>query len=188
MDILIAGLIIFFATHSISIINEPWRNRMVQRIGKIPWQGIYSVLAITGFVLIIQGYGIARQSPVILYTLPPSLRYITLLAMFFVFVLLFATYLPGKFRDTVKHPMLLAVKIWAFSHLLVNGTLADVVLFGSFLVWAIVDRISMKHRVQRPVTPIESSGFNDAIALILGLVMYGVFMLWLHVRLIGVAP
>ncbi len=188
MDILIAGLILFFAVHSISIINEPWRDRMVQRIGKMPWQAIYSVVAIIGFVLIVQGYGIARQSPIILYSPPAGLRHVNLLLMLFVFPLLFATYIPGKFRDTVKHPMLLAVKIWALAHLLVNGTLADVVLFGSFLVWAIIDRISMKNRVQRAVTPMESNGFNDAIAFVLGFVLYVIFLLWLHARLFGVAP
>lgn len=188
MDILVTGLILFFAVHSISIISEPWRNRMVRRIGEMPWQGIYSVLAIIGFILIVQGYGIARQNPVILYTPPSWLRHITLILMIFVFPLLFATYIPGKIRDTVKHPMLLAVKIWAVAHLLVNGSLADVVLFGSFLAWAVADRISMKHRIQRPVTPIKSNGFNDVIALILGMVVYVLFVLWLHAWLIGVSP
>lgn len=188
MYLLITGLILFFAMHSISIINEPWRNRMVQRIGEMPWQGIYSIVSIVGFVLIVQGYGIARQHPVILYTPPNGLRHVSLVLMVFVFPLLFATYIPGKIRDTVKHPMLVAIKTWAVAHLLVNGSLADVILFGSFLAWAVVDRISMKHRIQRPVTPIRSNGFNDVIALVLGMVLYVVFVLWLHAWLIGVSP
>ena len=186
MYLLITGLILFFAVHSISIINEPWRNRMVQRIGEMPWQGIYSIVSIVGFVLIVQGYGIARQHPVILYTPPNGLRHVSLVLMVFVFPLLFATYIPGKIRDTVKHPMLVAIKTWAVAHLLVNGSLADVILFGSFLAWAVVDRISLKHRATRPVPGIPETRINDGFAIIIGLICYFVFVFRLHAWLIGV--
>ena len=110
-----------------------WRDGVVERIGKGPWQGLYSLVALAGFVLIIYGYGLARQEPVFLYVPPMWLRTIALVLMIPVFVLFLAPYFPGRIKTTVRHPMLVATKIWALSHLFANGTLADVVLFGSFI-------------------------------------------------------
>jgi uncharacterized membrane protein len=188
VSVLIAGLILFLAPHSVSIVNEPWRDRMVTRMGERTWQALYSLVAIGGFVLIVWGYGLARQDPIILYVSPLWLHHITLLLMIFVFPLLLAAYLPGRIKSATKHPMLAATKIWAFAHLLANGSLADVVLFGSFLVWAVVDRISMKHRKPRPIPGAPPSRLNDAIAVVVGLALYVAFVLWLHVRLFGVSP
>jgi uncharacterized membrane protein len=188
VSVLIAGLILFLAAHSVSIVNEPWRDRMVTRMGERAWQALYSLVAIGGFVLIVWGYGLARQDPVILYVPPLWLRHITLLLMIFVFPLLLATYLPGRIQSATKHPMLAATKIWAFAHLLANGSVADVVLFGSFLIWAVADRISMKHRKQRPIPGAPPSKLNDAIAVVAGLALYVAFVLWLHVWLFGVSP
>ena len=188
MGILILGLIIFFAVHSVSIVNEPWRDRMVAKIGEWPWKGLYSLLAIAGFVLIVWGYGLARAEPVLLYTPPMWLRHLALLLLVPVFPLLLATYLPGRIQAATKHPMLVATKLWAVAHLLANGTLADTLLFGSFLVWAVVDRISMKHRTQRAVPGAPPSKANDVIAVLAGLVLYVAFALWLHTWLIGVSP
>ena len=185
--LLIAGLVLFFAAHSVSIVNEPWRDRMVARMGELPWQGVYSLVALAGFGLIIWGYGLARQDPVVLYTPPLWLRHVSLLLLVFVFPLLLATYLPGRIQAVTKHPMLAATKIWAFAHLLANGMLADVVLFGSFLAWAIVDRISMKRRRQRPIPGAPPSKWNDAIVIVLGLGLYATFALWLHAWLFGVS-
>jgi len=188
VGILIAGLVLFFVPHSISIVNSPWRDRAAARIGERPWQGIYSLVAIAGFVLIVWGYGLARQDPVILYVPPVWLRHVALLLMIFVFPLFLAAYLPGRIKAVTKHPMLAATKIWAFAHLLANGTLADVVLFGSFLAWAVADRISMKHREQRPVPGAPPSKYNDLIAVVGGLALYVAFVLWLHAWLFGVSP
>jgi uncharacterized membrane protein len=188
MGILIAGLILFLGTHSISIVNASWRDQMAARLGEWPWKGIYSLMALAGLVLIVWGYGLARQDPVILYLPPLWLRHVALLLLVFVFPLLLATYLPGRIQALTQHPMLAATKLWAFAHLLANGTLADVVLFGSFLAWAVVDRISMKHREQRPIPGAPPSKWNDAIAVVMGLVLYVAFVLWLHAWLIGVSP
>ena len=188
MTLLIIGLVLFLGTHSISILASSWRDRLVTRIGLMPWQGLYSLIAITGFVLIVYGYGLARQDPTILYTPPTWLRHVSLLLLVFIFPLLLATYLPGRIQKATKHPMLAATKIWAFAHLLVNGSLADVVLFGSFLAWAVVDRISLKHRTPLPVTGAPPSRLNDVIAIIAGLGLYVAFVLWLHAWLIGVSP
>ena len=108
--------------------------------------------------------------------------------LIFVFPLFLAAYLPGRIQAATKHPMLAATKIWAFAHLLVNGTLADVLLFGSFLTWAVLDRISLKRREQRPIPWALPSRFNDAIAVGGGLALYAVFVLWLHAWLFGVSP
>ena len=188
MTLLIAGLILFFGAHFISIVALPWRDRMAARIGEQPWKGLYSLVAIAGFVLMLWGYGEARHSPFVLYSPPFWLRHVTALLMLPVFVLLFAAYLPGRIKTAMKHPMLAATKMWAFAHLLSNGTLGDVLLFGSFLVWAVADRISLKRRPQRPIRTAPSGRFNDIIAVVLGLAAYVAFALWLHVRWIGVSP
>jgi uncharacterized membrane protein len=116
------------------------------------------------------------------------MRHVAMLLMLPVFPLLFAAYLPGRLKRAAKHPMLLAVKFWALAHLLANGTLADVLLFGGFLVWAVADRISMKHRTQRPLPGAPPSAMNDAIAVVGGIVVYLLFVFWAHAWLIGVAP
>jgi uncharacterized membrane protein len=188
VSIFIAGLVLFFATHSVSIANAPWRDRMVQRLGLMTWQGIYSAVALVGFVLIVWGYGLARQDPTVLYTPPVWLRHVALLLLVPVFPLLLATYLPGRIQTALKHPMLAATKFWAFAHLLANGTVVDVLLFGSFLAWAVMDRISVKRRAPRPVPGAPPSRFNDIIAVVGGLVLYVAFVRWLHLWLIGVSP
>lgn len=188
MSILLAGLVIFFAVHSVSIFNEPWRDRMVAKLGEWRWKGLYSLLAIIGLVLIVWGYSLARVDPVILYSPPTWLRHVSMLLLAPVFPLLLASYLPGRIQATTRHPMLVAIKLWALAHLLGNGTLADVILFGSFLLWAVIDRISMKHRTPRLIPGVPPSKVNDSLAVLLGLVFYAAFVLWLHAWLIGVSP
>lgn len=188
MDILILGLFIFFAIHCTSIINEPWRNRVAAKIGELPWKGLYSIVSIIGFVLILQGYGIARADPVQLYTPAAWLTPVAMLLLVPVFPLLLAAYLPGRVKQTIKHPMLAATKLWALAHLLTNGSLADVVLFGAFLGWAVIDRISMKARVPRTLPGPKRSNSNDWIAIVGGLLLHVAFTLWLHEWLIGVSP
>ena len=189
MTLLILGLLIFLGVHSISIFAPAWRTCQSERRGDAAWKGTYSLLSLAGFVLLIYGYGVARQSPVVLYTPPTFTRHIALLLMLPVFPLLFAAYLPGRIQAVAKHPMLLAVKLWALAHLLVNGTLHDVVLFGAFLTWAVADRISVKRRaVVRAHPGAPPSPVNDVIAVVGGLAAYAVFVLWAHLKLIGVSP
>ena len=188
MGIFLLGLVIFFAAHSVSIVNEPWRDRMVAKIGEWPWKGLYSLVAIAGFVLIVWGYGQARVEPVLLYSPPVWLRHVALLLLVPVFPLFLAAYFPGRIQAATKHPMLVATKLWAVAHLLANGMLADVILFGPFLAWAVIDRISMKHRTQRPIPGVPPSKTNDIIVVLAGLALYVAFILWLHTWLIGVSP
>jgi uncharacterized membrane protein len=191
MLVLVAGLVLFLGIHSVSILAPAWRGGMVSRIGEGPWKGVYSLASGVGLALLIVGYGIARHSPVVLYTPPAALRHLALLVMLPVFPLLFAAYLPGRIKTAAKHPLLLAVKFWAAAHLLANGTLADVLLFGGFLAWAVADRISVKRRSvaeAHDVPAAPPSAANDVIVVVGGLIVYAVFLLWGHRWLIGVSP
>jgi uncharacterized membrane protein len=184
---LIVGLILFLGMHSASIFAADARSQLVARFGELPWKLLYALVSLVGLYLIVIGYAEARGS-IMLYQPPVWMRHITLLLMLPVFVLLLAAYLPGRIQRASKHPMLLATKVWALAHLLANGGLADLLLFGGFLAWAVADRISLKRRpaVSTPSAP--AGGFNDWIALAGGLGLYLLFLFWMHRWLFGVAP
>src|SRR4030095_10845451 len=147
MTLLIIGLLIFLGTHSVRIVADDWRTARVARIGPKPWKGLYSLVSIVGFVLIVIGYGAARGHPVVLYTPPSWLRHLAALLTIPAFILVAAAYVPGtRIKQAVGHPMVAGVKAWAFAHLLANGTLADVILFGSFLAWSIADYVVSRRR------------------------------------------
>ena len=184
MTWLILGIVIFLGVHSVSIFAITWRDAMAARLGHA-WRALYSLFSIIGFMLIVYGYGLARLNPTVLYTPPIGFHYASSVLMIFVFPLIFATYLPGKIQSAMKHPMLVATKTWAFAHLLSNGTVADVLLFGGFLAWAVADRISMKRRQPRKIPSLPSNSYNDIIAITLGLIMFAAFLHVLHTRLIG---
>lgn len=188
MTLLILGLVIFLGIHSVSIVAPAWRDAQFAARGEPAWKGVYSVISIVGFALIVYGYGLARQSPVVLYVPPTWLRHVALLLLVPVFPLFLAAYLPGRIKAVTKHPMLAATKLWAFAHLLANGTLADVLLFGGFLAWAVADRISLKRRPVRAIRTAPTTPLNDVIAVAAGLALYAAFVLWLHLWLIGVSP
>ena len=190
MTLLIAGLVLFLGIHSIRIFAPGLRDSAVQRLGLQPWKGLYTLIAIAGFVLICVGYGHARvESPVWLWQPPKGLRHLALLLMLPAFVLLLATYLPGRIQRAAKHPTLAATKLWALAHLLANGGLHDLLLFGGFLAWAVLDRISLKRRTGVVPPPRAPAGrWNDAIAVVGGLALYLLFVMGLHRWLIGVSP
>jgi uncharacterized membrane protein len=189
MTLLVLGIIVFLGMHSASIVAPAWRDAVATRIGEWPWKGLYSVISAVGFVLIILGYAAAREAPVLLWVPPVWTRHLAALLMVPVFVLLLAAYLPGKIKAAMKHPMLVATKLWAVAHLLANGMLADVVLFGAILAWAVADRISLKRRPARAMPLVApASKLNDVIAVIGGLALYWLFAFHLHQRWFGVAP
>ncbi|MEP6884154.1 MAG: NnrU family protein [Gammaproteobacteria bacterium] len=189
MSLLIVGLVLFLGVHSFAMVSPSFRARAIQRLGEGAWKGLYALASLAGFVLICYGFGLARQSTVILYSPPTWLRHLALLLMLPVFPLLIAAYLPGRIKSAAKHPMLAAIKLWAFAHLLANGSLADVLLFGGLLAWAIADRISMKRRSTPQVLRTAPPGsWNDAIAVVLGLAIYVLLIGWAHARLFGVSP
>lgn len=181
---LIMGLFLFLGIHSISIVAEGFRNRMVER-SKNGWKAFYSLISIVGIVFIAKGYAALRFEPVLLYVTPYWLKHLTYALMLPAMILFVAPYLPGKIKQVTKHPQLLAVKLWAFSHLLVNGMLADVILFGAFIIWASADRVSMKKRASRAVPGLKANGINDIIAIILGVILTSAFVFYLHQLLIG---
>lgn len=188
MSLLVLGLVLFLGIHSVSILALDWRDVQVAQRGEKAWKGIYSIASLVGFALIVYGYGQARQAPVVLYTPPAAMRHIAFLLMLPVFPLLFAANLPGRIKTAAKHPMLLATKLWAVAHLLANGNLADVLLFGGFLAWAVADRISVKRRPLRPTPGFPARPFNDVVVVVAGLAAYVVFIVWAHRWLIGVSP
>jgi uncharacterized membrane protein len=190
MTYLVVGLLLFLGVHSIAIVAPAWRDRMVAKLGDASWKALYTLVSIIGFLMLIHGYGLARADPTVLYTPPSWLRHVAALLMLPVFPLLFATYLPGRIKAAVKHPMLTATKAWALAHLLVNGNVADVLLFGGFLAWAVADRIAVGKRVvqRKPAVTGAPSTTNDVLAIVGGLVVYVLVIAWAHQRFIGVPP
>jgi uncharacterized membrane protein len=186
---LILGLVLFLGMHSIAIVAPAWRNRLAAHGNGIPWKIVYALVSIVGFVLIVRGYADARLAPELLYSPPRWTRHLMATLMLPVFPLLLAAYLPGRIKALAGgHPMLVATKLWALSHLLGNTTVADAVLFGSILAWAVADFISVRRRPARAIPGAPPSKWNDAIAIVLGLALYGAFVGHLHLKLIGIAP
>jgi uncharacterized membrane protein len=188
MTILVLGLLIFLGVHSVRIVADPWRTAMRARLGENGWKGVYSLLALAGFALLVWGYGQARQAPVVLWTPPVGMRHLAALLTVFAFVFLAAAYVPrNAIKARLHHPMLLGVKTWALAHLLANGTLADVLLFGAFLAWAVVCFISSRRRDCAAGT-VYSPGTASGTTVMAGLAAWAAFAFWLHGPLIGVRP
>ena len=186
--ILIAGLIIFIGSHSVRIVADGWRGAMIARIGALGWKGLIAVVSLLGFGLIVWGYGLTRADPVVLWSPPDWTRYLAALLMLPAFVLLVAAYVPGnRIKTAVGHPMVASVKIWALAHLLANGTLAGMLLFGSFLVWAVFSFRAARQRDQTegrsyPAGPLS----RTIIVLAVGIMAWAIFAMKLHDLLIGV--
>ncbi len=187
MTQLLIGLILFFGMHSIAIVALPLRDRLAAK-SELGWKVFFGLVSLAGIVLISKGYAELRQSPTILYVLPAWTRHISALLLLPAFVLFLAPYFPGRIKRFFRQPQLTAVKTWALAHLLVNGSLADVLLFGSFLLWAVADLLSMKNRASRPLIGAPESALNDIILIVAGLGLYVAFVFWLHEILIGVKP
>lgn len=191
MAILLLGLVLFLGMHSTRIFAEGWRTTMFQRLGEQRWKALFGVVSLVGFVLIVWGYAVARQNPVVLWPAPPTaVRHVAALLTLIAFVLLAATYVPGnQIKARLRHPMILGVKVWALAHLVANNTLADLVLFGAFLVWAVLDFRSARLRGRTLATvPGTGTASRTAIAVVVGVVAWAVFAFWLHAWWIGVKP
>jgi uncharacterized membrane protein len=190
MVMLILGLVIFLGAHSLRIFAEPWRTRQRARMGALRWKGLVSAVSLGGFVLIVWGFGVARGAPVAVWSPPAWTRHLAALLVLVSFVLLFAAYLPGThIKATVGHPMMAAVKVWALAHLLANGTLANIVLFGSFLVWSIVAFAKARRRDRAAGTRYPAQGISrDIVAGLLGALAWAFFARYGHLWLIGVSP
>jgi uncharacterized membrane protein len=189
MTLLVAGLLLFFAVHSVRIVGDNWRSAAIKRIGAGPWKGLYSLVSIAGFVLLVWGYSQARQQ-MPLWDPPAFMKHITGLLMLPVFPMFIASYVPQNgLRARLHHPQVLSIKLWAFAHLLSNGNLADVVLFGSFLLWAVLSYRAARQRDEDVGTLyVPGTTKGTAITWVAGLVAYAVFVMGLHAWLIGVRP
>lgn len=190
MPYLILGLLLFLGVHSVRIFAEDWRTTTRQRLGENTFKAAYSLLSLLGLVLLVWGFGMARETPTMLWLPPTGMRHLAALLNVIAFVFLVAAYVPGNaIKARVHHPMVLGVKTWAFAHLLANGNLAHVVLFGAFLAWAVLDFISARKR-DRTLGTTYAPGKLSATLLtaVLGVLIAGVFAMWLHGLIIGVKP
>ena len=190
MAVLILGLVLFLGVHSTRIVADGWRTATIARIGEKPWKGLYTLASIAGFVLIVIGFGLARRNPVYLWEAPMGMRHVAGALLLVAFVLLAATYVPrNAIKARLHHPMVLAVKVWALAHLLANGNLADVVLFGSFLVWAIFNFRAARGRDRAAGTVYPpGTAAGTAITVVVGIAAWAVFAFWAHGLLFGVRP
>lgn len=190
MAVLILGLMLFLGAHSVRILAAGWREAQLARIGEARWKGAYSLLSGLGLGLIVWGYGMARIDSPVLWATPVWTRHLAALLTLPVFVLLIAAYLPGShIKAALGHPMVAAVKLWALAHLLANGSLADVLLFGSFLAWAVADFVSARRRDRVAGRRYVALGWSrDAAVTSLGLLAWAGFAFGGHAWLIGVRP
>lgn len=190
MTILILGLLIFLGVHSVRVFAEGWRTTQIAQRGPNAWKGLYSVVSLVGFALLVWGYGVARQSPVVLWPSPVWTRHLASLLTLVSFVLLAGAYVPRNgIKARMHHPMVLGVKVWALAHLVANNTLADLLLFGGFLVWAVLSFRAARQRDRAAGTVYPAgtiAGTTTAVAA--GLAAWVVFAFWGHRALIGVSP
>lgn len=190
MTYLIFGLLLFLGIHSIRIVADDWRRNTIGRIGELRWKAVYSIASALGLALIVGGYGVARMDPLVLWLPPAWTRHLAALLTLPAFVLIAAAYIQGnRFKATIGHPMVVGVKLWALAHLLANGNLADVLLFGSFLVWAALSFRSARRRDHAAgITYPRGPALRDVLTVIAGTAAWAGFAMLLHVPLIGVRP
>ncbi len=190
MSALILGLLMFLGMHSTRILAEGWRSQVIAQRGPNAWKGLYTVVSLVGFGLIVWGYGQARLAPQVLWASPVWTRHLAALLVLLALVLLAAAYVPRNgIKARLHHPMVLSVKLWAFAHLLANNTVADVLLFGSFLLWAVLDFRSARQRDRATgaVYPAGTlAGTLGAVAV--GVAAWVVLAFWGHAWLFGVRP
>jgi uncharacterized membrane protein len=187
---LVLGLFLFLGIHSTRIFADDWRTSAIGRIGPLPWKGLYSLLSLLGFVVLVWGFRMARQDTLVLWSSPAWMKHVTAVLMMVSFILLAAAYIPrNSIKARLHHPMVLAVKVWALGHLLSNGVAADVLLFGGFLLWAVLSfrAARQRDRANHTVYP-PGNAIGTTITITVGLVAWSVFALFLHGPLIGVRP
>lgn len=190
MTLLIVGLILFMATHSLRIFADDWRSQMIARLGDKPWKGINSVASLATFLMVAYGYGQSRLDPIILWTPPYWMSHAVSLLMLFAMIFLIAAFVPGNgIKSRVGHPMIISVKIWAFAHLLANGSLADIFLFGSFLIWSVLSFRASRARDRRDgVVRAPGQLLQTLITVVVGALVWIWFVFQGHLWLIGVRP
>jgi uncharacterized membrane protein len=187
MTLLIIGIIVIIGIHLVPTFSD-LREGLIGRLGKNGYRALFSLVSTLGFVLLVWGFA---RAPFIQIWAPPGwTRYVAMVLMLPVFILLIAAYVPGEIKAKLRHPFLVAIKFWALAHLIANGDLASIILFGSFLAYAVFDRIALKRRAETGLVTVPETGAfrNDVISVVGGLVLYVVFLVWLHPLLIGTSP
>ncbi|MDB5874935.1 MAG: NnrU [Ramlibacter sp.] len=190
MAMLILGLVLFLGIHSTRIFADGWRTAMIARLGPLRWKGLYSVLSILAFIVLVIGFRMARRDTLVLYSSPRWMMDVTGLLMVFSMILFVAAYIPRNwFKAKLHHPQVLSVKTWAVAHLLSNGVAADVVLFGALLLWAVLNfrAARQRDRANNTVYP-PGNAIGTSLTVAAGLVAWSVFAMLLHGPLIGVRP
>ena len=190
MTLLILGLVLFLGVHSVRVLGEDGRNALRARLGEGGYKGLYTLVSLAGFALIVWGYGAARQAPVQLWVPPVWTRHLAALLTIPAFVLLVAAYVPGNsIKARLHHPMVLGIKTWAFAHLLANGMLAQALLFGSFLIWAALSFRAARQRDRLAQVVYAPGRLGPTLVTVaVGLVAWAAFAFWAHGALIGVRP
>ena len=190
MSALILGLLMFLGMHSARILAEGWRSQVVERQGAAVWKIMYTLVSLAGFGLIIWGYGQTRMAPQLLWASPLWTRHLAGLLLLLAMVLLVAAYVPRNgIKARVHHPMVLSVKLWALAHLLANNTLADLLLFGSFLLWSVLDFRSARQRDRAAGTVYATGSWTGTLAtLVIGAALWAALAFWLHALAFGVRP
>ena len=190
MLVLILGLFLFLGVHSTRIFADGWRTQMITRMGPLPWKGLYAAASIVGFLVLVIGFRMARRDTLVLYSTPAWMPHVTALLMVFSMILFVAAYIPRNwFKAKFHHPQVLSVKTWAVAHLLSNGVASDVVLFGAFLLWAVLSfsAARKRDRANGTVYP-PGNAVGTSITIAAGLIAWAVFAMFLHGPLIGVRP
>lgn len=190
MQLLIIGLFVLLGVHLLPLLFPHWRQRQIARLGEHGWKGLFALVALAGLVLVVVGFGHARELPLVLYAPPLALRHVNALFTLVAFVLVAAAYVPGNhLKARLGHPMLLGVVIWASGHLLATGMLHDVVLFGAFLAWALLLALALRQRDRLAGVAYRAGTLGgDALTVIVGVAAWALFAFWLHRVLIGVDP
>jgi uncharacterized membrane protein len=190
MTVLILGLVLFLGAHSARVFAEPWRQRTIARTGELAWKGAYSVVSLAGFALIVWGFGLARAEPTLVWVPPVWTRHLASLLLLVALVLLVAAYVPGNgIKARLHHPMVLGVKVWALAHLLSNQLMHELVLFGAFLLWAVLSFRAARGRDRAAGTVYPPGSLAmTLVTVVVGVAAWAVFAFWAHRALFGVAP
>ncbi|MFB9869569.1 NnrU family protein [Vreelandella sulfidaeris] len=188
MMIMIIGLLVFLGVHSVRIGAERWRQQQIASLGHTVWKAAFSAISVVGLAIAIYGFGQMRLDPTYIWHPPMGMRHAVALLMLPAFIMLVAAYVPhNAIKAKLGHPMMLAVKIWALAHLLVNGRLGDIIFFAAFLIWAILAFKAAKQRDRMtPPAPVSTSKMATIATVLIGLVAYALFAFYLHAVLIGV--
>lgn len=188
MWFLVLGLFLFLGTHGLRIGGDGMRDRLLGRLGPVNFKILYSLVSVLGFAMLIYGFGMARDAPVLLWTPPPAMKHVAYLLTLVAMVLMAAAYVPrNAIKAKLHHPMVLSVKTWALAHVLANGNLAHLILFGSILLWSVLLFKASRARDKRNQVVYASGNRGSTIlTLEIGIALWLVLLAWAHGWLIGV--